>query len=58
MVNTQFSVIDTGVGVPPNRQNAIFNRFEQAEINNKANQGSGLGLSIAKANFVNMNDNY
>ena len=37
-----------------NRQNAIFNRFEQADIEDKdARQGSGIGLSIVKA-YVNM----
>ena len=45
-----FSVVDTGIGVPLNRQNAIFNRFEQADIEDvHAKQGSGLGLSIAKS---------
>ncbi|MBU2554659.1 MAG: response regulator [Bacteroidetes bacterium] len=43
------SVQDTGIGIPPDRQEAIFNRFEQADINDKmALQGSGLGLSITK----------
>lgn len=49
-----FYVIDTGRGIPKERQNAIFNRFEQADIEDKeALQGSGLGLSIAKA-YVEM----
>jgi CheY-like chemotaxis protein len=43
-------VKDTGIGVPHNRQQAIFNRFEQADIEDtRAFQGSGLGLSISKA---------
>lgn len=46
----QFFVKDTGVGIPKNRQNAIFERFIQADISNKmAHQGAGLGLSITKA---------
>jgi len=43
-------VHDTGIGIPKNRQSAIFNRFEQADIEDtKVFQGSGLGLSIAKS---------
>lgn len=43
------SVKDTGIGIPPDRQQAVFNRFEQADINDKmALQGSGLGLAITK----------
>lgn len=45
-----FQIKDTGIGIPKNRLNAIFNSFEQADImDKKAFQGSGLGLSIAKA---------
>ena len=47
-------VKDTGYGVPEHRKKAIFNRFEQADINDRmALQGSGLGLSIVKA-YVEM----
>lgn len=43
-------VSDTGTGIPENRQNAIFNRFEQADISNtRTHEGSGLGLAITKA---------
>lgn len=46
----EFYVKDTGIGVPQNKQQAIFNRFEQADIADKrAFQGSGLGLAISKA---------
>ncbi|WP_297089688.1 PAS domain S-box protein [uncultured Draconibacterium sp.] len=46
----EFTVTDTGIGVPENRKEAIFNRFEQADIQDiKAREGSGLGLSIAKS---------
>lgn len=46
----QCTVRDTGIGIPENRINAIFNRFEQADYkNNKAFEGSGLGLAISKA---------
>jgi len=50
----EFYVQDSGVGVPAERQKAIFNRFEQADISDvRARQGSGLGLSIAKS-YVEM----
>lgn len=46
----EFYVSDTGIGIPENRIDAIFNRFEQADIEDKmALEGSGLGLSISKS---------
>jgi PAS domain S-box-containing protein len=46
----QFYVKDTGIGIPANRQLAIFDRFVQADIaDTRAFQGAGLGLSISKA---------
>jgi signal transduction histidine kinase len=50
----EFYVKDTGIGIPKDRQEAIFERFIQADISNKmAHQGAGLGLSITKA-YVEM----
>ena len=50
----QFFVKDTGIGIPGDRQKAIFERFIQADISDKqAFQGAGLGLSIARA-YVEM----
>ena len=50
----EFFVTDTGTGIPINRQEAIFDRFVLADIENKnAYQGAGLGLSISKA-YVEM----
>jgi hypothetical protein len=46
----EFFIKDTGMGIPKDRQKAIFKRFIQADISDKnAHQGAGLGLSIAKA---------
>jgi PAS domain S-box-containing protein len=43
-------VRDTGIGIPQDRQQAIFERFIQADIDDKmARQGAGLGLAISKA---------
>ena len=50
----EFFVKDTGIGIPKDRQEAVFDRFVQADIGNKrAFQGAGLGLSISKA-YVEM----
>jgi len=50
--NLEFYISDTGVGIPKDRQKAIFERFIQDEIEDKiANQGVGLGLAITK-NYV------
>jgi len=50
----EFYVKDTGIGIPKERQIAIFERFTQSDISNKmAFQGAGLGLSISKA-YVEM----
>ena len=50
----EFYVADTGVGIDDDRQEAIFERFIQADISDKkALQGAGLGLSISKA-YVEM----
>jgi len=46
----EFYVKDTGIGVAINRQEAIFERFIQADISDKmARQGAGLGLAITRA---------
>ena len=42
-----FSVSDTGVGIGPERQARVFDRYWQASEGARA-RGSGLGLSIAK----------
>jgi signal transduction histidine kinase len=47
-------VKDTGIGIPKDRQQAIFERFIQADIEDRmAYQGAGLGLTITKA-YVEM----
>ena len=45
-----FYVKDTGIGIPEDRHSAIFERFVQADIEDKtASEGAGLGLAISKA---------
>ena len=41
----QFSVADSGCGIPPQMQDKVFDRFEKL---NEFKQGTGLGLSICK----------
>ena len=46
----RFYVKDSGIGIPPERQKAIFERFVQANLNmTRPHEGSGLGLAIVKA---------
>ncbi len=50
----EFFVKDTGVGIPENQKELIFERFRQgSENHNRGYEGSGLGLSIAKS-YVEM----
>ena len=48
-VSINFKIIDTGIGIPKEKQSAIFDSFAQGSIEiNRKYGGTGLGLNIVK----------
>ncbi len=44
----QVTVIDTGIGIEPDKLKLIFEAFRQLEVDRFSNKGVGLGLAICK----------
>ena len=56
--NVIFEISDTGIGIPKDRIDKIFESFEQADASISRNYGgTGLGLTICK-NLVDLMDGY
>lgn len=51
--NVKFKVTDQGMGIPEKDQKHIFERYFRAE-NALLNQGTGIGLNIAKVHLENL----
>jgi signal transduction histidine kinase len=51
-----FYVKDTGIGIPKDKMDSVFNRFVQADSHfSRPYEGSGLGLSIVKGYVESIN---
>jgi len=51
----EFTVKDTGIGIPTDELDSLFDSFVQVSNNNCKNQGTGLGLAICKRLVKMMN---
>ncbi len=58
LLSVILSVKDTGIGIPSDKKEIIFQKFQQADSSTTRNfGGTGLGLSIIKALVNKMNGN-
>lgn len=51
----RFEVIDTGIGIPEDKVNAIFESFTRVRTKDRIYEGTGLGLAIVK-NLVQLQE--
>ncbi len=53
-VRVRVEIEDTGIGIPPDKSETIFNKFSQVDSSaTRKHEGTGLGLSIASS-LINM----
>lgn len=50
------TVIDTGVGIPEDEVEKVFNKFYRVSANNKCAKGTGLGLNLVKKIVEDVHD--
>lgn len=48
MDGVRISVVDSGVGIPADRQHLVFTEFAQIQADSTAKSGTGLGLALTK----------
>lgn len=48
LVWIEFRIRDTGIGIPPDKLEEIFQKFKQVNTDGSKHKGTGLGLSITK----------
>ena len=48
-IQLKFYVEDTGIGIPADKVNAVFDKFTRIRTKDRIYEGTGLGLSIAKS---------
>ncbi|MCB0662243.1 MAG: response regulator [Saprospiraceae bacterium] len=48
-IHMRFSVADTGIGIPTDKLDAVFESFTRIRSKNRVFEGTGLGLAIAKS---------
>jgi len=51
----RINIIDTGIGIKPDKQDAVFEPFYRIKLKDKPTEGTGIGLSVVKKLVEAMN---
>jgi PAS domain S-box-containing protein len=54
-ISLRFSVCDTGIGIPDDKIDLIFENYQQIDSSTKHKKGTGLGIAIADNIIILMN---